>query len=210
MENVDPYTLFGDDPRWQYNPWIPTPPVYGTYRLTGTPYTGTAGSGTAGTPLTLNFTFAPPPAPEVIFSDNFDPGLSGWTISGGSDDVSWYTGTPRNGAAGVHLRDNGQMQRTIPTTGYSAVTVSFSLGANSIESGEFVVAEWSPDGAAWTALKQINNGDPEEDNALHPFSYSLPAGAANNPLMALRFRIDGNSNNDDGYVDDVSVSGTPL
>jgi PKD repeat protein len=76
MENIDPYCLFGDDPHWQYNPWIPTPPVYGTYQLTGTPYTGTAGSGTAGTPLTIGFTLAPPPTPLAANFDWYEIGSS--------------------------------------------------------------------------------------------------------------------------------------
>lgn len=60
-ENAIPYCLFGDDPQGQYNQWIPTPPVYGAYQLTGTPYTGSGATGTAGTPLTISFTLAPPP-----------------------------------------------------------------------------------------------------------------------------------------------------
>ncbi|SOD98547.1 lamin tail domain-containing protein [Spirosoma fluviale] len=51
-ETVAPYALFGDV-AGNFNAWVP--PV-GSYTLTATPYTGAAGSGTAGTALTLNFT----------------------------------------------------------------------------------------------------------------------------------------------------------
>ncbi|MDQ3291412.1 MAG: Ig-like domain-containing protein, partial [Bacteroidota bacterium] len=47
-----PYALFGDA-GGNYNPWIPT---LGTYTLKCTPYSASAGSGTAGTSLTITFT----------------------------------------------------------------------------------------------------------------------------------------------------------
>ncbi len=50
-ENVPPYALFSDS-GGNYNPW--TPPV-GNYALVATPYSGASGTGTAGTPLTVNF-----------------------------------------------------------------------------------------------------------------------------------------------------------
>jgi len=147
------------------------------------------------------------PPPGVIFSDNFDASFSGWTTTG---DVSRYTGTPHNGTAGVRIRDTGGMTRTIPTTGYSDITVSFSMGANNLDSGEYVVAEWSADRTTWQVLKQINNGDPEEDNALHPFSYALPANAGNNAAFSLRFRVLGSNPSDHGFFDDIVVGGIPL
>ncbi|MDQ3289851.1 MAG: polysaccharide lyase, partial [Bacteroidota bacterium] len=49
-----PYALFGDSNR-NYNPWRP---ALGKYTLKATPYTGANRSGSAGTPLTINFTIA--------------------------------------------------------------------------------------------------------------------------------------------------------
>ena len=49
-ETVAPYALFGDV-NGNYNNWVPP---LGSYILTGTPYTTSSG-GTAGTPLTVNF-----------------------------------------------------------------------------------------------------------------------------------------------------------
>lgn len=141
-----------------------------------------------------------------IFSDNFEEGnYNGWAATG---NVA-MTSSPADGSYAVWLRNTGSIQQTIPTTGYSDITVAFRMGANSIEAGEYVAAEWSPDGTTWTILKQINNGDSEEDNALHSFSYSLPANAGNNANFALRFRIAGNANNDEGFVDTVLVEGIP-
>ncbi len=57
-ESVLPYALFSDS-NGDYAPW--TPPL-GSYTLLATPYTGGGGSGTAGTPLSINFTVIDPGA----------------------------------------------------------------------------------------------------------------------------------------------------
>ncbi|MCP2043977.1 hypothetical protein L1278_002027, partial [Pontibacter sp. HSC-36F09] len=54
-DNAAPHALFGDDGRGNYyfgNATMPT----GSYTLTATPYSGSNGSGTAGTPVTYTFT----------------------------------------------------------------------------------------------------------------------------------------------------------
>ena len=51
-ENLAPYAIVGDT-NGDYAPWNPAP---GNYTLTATPYSGADGTGTAGTPLTVNFT----------------------------------------------------------------------------------------------------------------------------------------------------------
>ncbi len=53
LESLAPYTLAGDNIWDDYLPWTPTP---GNHALTVTPYSGAAGGGTAGTPVTINFT----------------------------------------------------------------------------------------------------------------------------------------------------------
>jgi hypothetical protein len=153
---------------------------------------------------TINASFAVN-APVSIYSDNFDPAFSGWNSLG---NVTWYTNIPHNGVASIQLSDTGQMNRTISTAGYSGITVSFTMGADSIEGGEYVAAEWSPDGMTWNVLKQIDNGAPEENNALNPFTYTLPVSADHKTNFMLRFRIAGSST-DYGYVDDVQVTGVP-
>ncbi|HEY4651446.1 MAG TPA: T9SS type A sorting domain-containing protein, partial [Pontibacter sp.] len=57
-DNAPPYALHGDDGNgnYYYGDW--NPPATGSYTLTATPYSGAKGTGTAGTPLTVTFTFA--------------------------------------------------------------------------------------------------------------------------------------------------------
>ncbi|MBX0332359.1 polysaccharide lyase [Pontibacter sp. HSC-14F20] len=54
-DNAAPHALFGDDGRGNYYYGNLTMPA-GTYTLTATPYSGSNGSGTAGTPVTYSFT----------------------------------------------------------------------------------------------------------------------------------------------------------
>ncbi|WP_242918665.1 hypothetical protein [Pontibacter liquoris] len=52
-ESAQPYALYGDNSKGDYYAWAP---ALGSYTLTATPYTASKGTGTAGTPLTVNFT----------------------------------------------------------------------------------------------------------------------------------------------------------
>ncbi|WP_167856769.1 InlB B-repeat-containing protein [Hymenobacter aquaticus] len=51
-ESVAPYALFGDNGAGDYTAWTP---AVGSYSLTGTPYSGAGGGGTAGAALTVGF-----------------------------------------------------------------------------------------------------------------------------------------------------------
>lgn len=55
IDNASPFAMFGDDGNGNYYYGNLTLPV-GSYTLTATPYSGTKGSGTAGTPVTIKFT----------------------------------------------------------------------------------------------------------------------------------------------------------
>ncbi|WP_114782243.1 InlB B-repeat-containing protein [Botryobacter ruber] len=67
-DNAAPFALHGDngDGNYYYGNW--NPPATGTYTLRATPYSGSDGTGTPGTPLTVSFSFVtdddvtPPPA----------------------------------------------------------------------------------------------------------------------------------------------------
>ena len=140
------------------------------------------------------------------FFDDFEGGHS-WTETGV---VNWFGGTPCVGTC-IRLRDEpSSMVRTIPTTGYSAITVSFDMGSKVDNAGKYMKAEWSPDGGTtWNLLKQINYIDLENNNNLYSFNYSLPASADNNANFELMFTLNANVPGEKGYVDNVLVGGTP-
>jgi hypothetical protein len=72
-ENGAPYTLFGDNGT-VYNSWTP---AVGPYTLKSTPYSRSNGSGTVGTPMTINFSVinqTPTPTPTPTPSPTPTPG----------------------------------------------------------------------------------------------------------------------------------------
>jgi len=144
----------------------------------------------------------------IIFADDFDAvgAPSGWNIVGIAEN---FGGTPHEGVATIRLRDTpSELSRTISTVGYSGITISFDMGSQLHHAGKYIVAQWSPDGGTtWNDVKQIFNGDPEDDNALHPFSYTLPAGAGGNANFRIRFYINANNPGDKAYVDNVLITG---
>jgi PKD repeat protein len=151
-------------------------------------------------------TVRPGETPGTVFSDGFETALT-WTASG---DVTWFTGTPKNGTHSVRLRTTGSIEKTIATTGYRFISVAFNLGANSLDNAnENLQALWF-DGGSWVVLQQINNGDPGENNQLNAFEFQLPQAADDNPTLALRFKLNGSGTGDYGYIDDVVVKGYPL
>jgi len=172
----------------------------GTYTVSLT----ATNSGGSDTETKTNYITVIDPVPSVIFFEDFENGnLNGWTYY-----RAWTTSSPAIGSYSADFWRNGYISQTIPTTGYTGINVSFYLGAStSLDSGESVAAYWAPDGSSWTLLKQINDGDPEEDGQLHFFSYVLPTTADNNANFALRFRTSASRNNEHGYVDNVRVEG---
>lgn len=119
-ENIVPYCLFGDDPQGQYNPWIPTPPVYGSYQLTGTPFTGSGATGTAGTPLTISFTFAPPPTTPTTTTTTPTPTPTSITKN---VVVSWSPG----GLGDVYLLPSTTLSNPQTVTALTGSSPSFSF-----------------------------------------------------------------------------------
>ena len=90
---------------------------------------------------------------EAIFTDGFETALD-WTRSG---NTTWYTGSPKNGAHSARLRVTGSIEKTISTVGYRFISVTFGLGAYSLDNdSENLQALWY-DGSAWVVLKQINS-----------------------------------------------------
>ena len=146
------------------------------------------------------------PTGTTIFSDNFDASQS-WTPTG---DVTWYTGTPHNGTHAIRLRATGSIDKSVSLAGYQNVTLSFQMGANSLDSSAENLQALYWDGTTWQVAAQIDNGSANENNLLNPYTITLPAAVNNLSSFALRFKLNGSSTNDQGYVDDVTVTGTAI
>jgi flagellin-like protein len=192
---------FGDGNTSTVQSPLYTYPSAGTYSVSLTVSNGTG----TNTLTRTNYITANLPPAQTIFSDNFDSAFSGWTTSG---TTNWYTGSPKSGTHSIQFLDNGMISRTVSTSGYDTISVSFALAGNSLEGAEAVQGQWSPDGSSWNTMGEITNGV-LEDNTLHAFTFSVPSGGNNNPTFAIRFRLIG-TGNDRGYVDNIVVTGIPL
>jgi PKD repeat protein len=151
----------------------------------------------------------------TIFSDGFEtvrPSGNGWTETG---TVNWGAYTPRHGNYDVQFMGGGtaeSIRRTISTAGNSNIIVSFAWSAQSLETGEYIRAEYSTNGGtSYTTLSQLNGPITVVPTTLTTYTSSaLPTAAEHDSNFVLRFIISASSStNDYGYVDDVQVTGIP-
>lgn len=156
----------------------------------------TGDGGTATTSAAVSVTSATA-TPVTVFTDGFETALN-WTRAG---NTTWYTGTPKTGTHSVRLIQTGYIQKTIPLTGYQDGSVSFSMGANSLDTASEYVEALYYNGSSWVSLARIN-----ENNLLNPYTFTLPTSVNDLSSFALRFRITGDKK-DYGYVDEVKVTG---
>ncbi|MFO1152046.1 MAG: DUF4082 domain-containing protein [Rhodospirillales bacterium] len=148
----------------------------------------------------------PPPStdPVTLFTDSFEQSLS-WTKAG---DTLWYTGSPKAGTHSVRLRRTGSIEKAVSLAGYKSASVSFKMGANSLDGSEYAQALYY-NGSSWVELARIDNNGANENNALNPYTVTLPGSTDNLASFALRFKLNGSGTGDYLYVDDVTVTATP-
>lgn len=142
----------------------------------------------------------------TIESDSIDgnTSLSGWTRSSTSY-AEYYTGTYKVGTAALRVRYTGTATKSVDTTGYTGIVLSFKLTAYSLESGEYVYVEYN-DGSGWTQAG--SRGDGQDNGTFQTFSVNLPSSCDNNSSFQVRVRISSSSTSDYGYMDDLTITGT--
>lgn len=90
LEATAPYAAFGENSGDYYN-WVPEP---GNYKLTATPYSDNAGTGAAGTSLTIDFTVKgntpPPPTSSLVSNIKATTGNS-YTLGQLTTGTAFYT-----------------------------------------------------------------------------------------------------------------------
>lgn len=143
--------------------------------------------------------------PTTIFQDTFESALN-WTKAGVT---TWYTGTPKVGTHAVRLQTTGSIEKAISLANYSNITITFKMGANSLDSASENVQALYYNGTAWVTLATIANNSANENNLLNPYTFTLPVSMNNKTTFKLRFKINGSAVDDYGFVDDVKVVGTP-
>ena len=129
---------------------------------------GGSGGGTGGTVVTL-------------FSDGFESGTlssGGWTVQNTQAIAS--TLARQAGAWGARLAGSTWVQRAVPTTGHTAITLTLARRTAGLDAGEALAVEWW-NGSAWQSLGTT------AATAWATQTFALPASAAN--LAGFRFRL---------------------
>lgn len=143
----------------------------------------------------------PSRAASTIFFDDFDAGYASWTTSGNVSSDTY----PAIGANSVRMRKDGQVWRTIDTSGYNSVSVTWTMAAGSLENNEYCYVEINT-GSGWSMIASLGNG--QDNNSFNSGTVSLSAAANNNPNLQLRYRIIADGVGDYCYGENTTITGT--
>ena len=157
----------------------------------------------------------------IPFSDSFDSSntdiVTGWIDSDGrGGDAAIKTnpaserraGSPTTGFVKLKKKTSSISQTNFSTTGYQNIHLIYYWRGNSSEVGDQLIVEWkksSDSGYLNLATHDLNDetwSDPSE-NIAFPVT-------ANNISIDIRFRLNANADNDEGLIDDVSVTGDAI
>jgi len=134
---------------------------------------------------------------DVLFQENFDGGLGGFT-GGGTVTTGTY-GARMNGCYGC--TDGSIRSSAISTTGFSNIALTFTRSSSGLDSGEAGIAEFSTNGSTYTAIESSRT-------ATGTSTLALPQGAAGQATLYLRFRINASLSSEYYTVDSIRVDGT--
>jgi transcriptional regulator CtsR len=128
IESTAPYALEGDT-SGNYNAWTP---AVGSHTLVATPYTESAGAGTAGTPLTVSFTVtdqapSPPAAPSGLAASAASSSQINLSWTDNSSDETGFKIERKTGSGGTwaQVATVGAGVTTYSNTGLSASTTYY-------------------------------------------------------------------------------------
>jgi hypothetical protein len=148
---------------------------------------------------------------EVVFGHYFESGWDGWA-DGGSD-CSRYAGSRSwEGNYSILIRDNSGIASSmtsplIDATPYSSLEIEFYFYAYSMEAGEDFWLRYF-DGSTWSTIAAYARGSEFENNNFYVATVTLDNGSYNFPANAqFRFQCDASGNQDQIYIDAVTVTG---
>ncbi len=136
----------------------------------------------------------------VLFQDDFESGdfaTGGWNTS--------VTAFVKSEAAylsnwGARIRRKGWIDKTIDTTGYDSITLYYTRRTKNHDAGENLRIRYH-NGSSWKTIETVTG--------IHwgVMFFELPASAANNPNLRIRFKAKGDMAKERGDVDNVVVTG---
>lgn len=145
-----------------------------------------------------------------ITYDDFESGWGNWN-DGGTDAVLYTSGTyAYQGSSALNIQDNTSTSvvttNNLVVSGYAEIKVDFHFYPNSMESGEDFWLQISTDGgSSYTTVKSWARGNDFENNSFYSDSVVI-TGHSLNDQTRIRFRCDASGNQDDIYLDAITIS----
>lgn len=137
-------------------------------------------------------------AQVAVFQENFSSGLGSFSATG---TVSTSSGAARlQGCYGC--TDGAITSSPISTQGFTNLTLSFDRVTSGLNVGEGGTAAFSTDGVNWTELETTRV------TTTGRVSFNLPASAAGQSALRLRFSIDASLSSETYTVDNIQLTGT--
>ncbi len=129
----------------------------------------------------------------TILSEGFEGCFTNWNTN------AYCSGNSYEGLKSCKMDNTEYAERTVGTTGYSSIRISYARETSDLVSGDYFVSEWY-DGTAWNTIEEITSGFSDWTEV----SYALPASAGNNVDFMIRFRVASAATNY-AYVDAVTI-----
>ena len=147
----------------------------------------------------------------VLHEGFFESGFDGW-MDGGSD-CNYYTGIRSfEGNSSIELRDNSggassMTLQNVDVSPYNTVEVEFYFYSNSMENNEDFWLRYH-DGTSWSTIATFTSGTDFSNNNFYTAIITLDSMSSNFVSNAqFRFQCDASANNDQIYIDQVSIRG---
>ncbi|WP_233450951.1 reprolysin-like metallopeptidase [Hanstruepera ponticola] len=150
---------------------------------------------------------------DVVLNEGyFETGWDGWA-DGGSDCARYSGSNSYEGSYSIRIRDNSgtasaMTLSNIDISPFSQVVIDFYFYVNSMENGEdFWVRYYN--GSTWTTVATYVSGSGISNGTFYNATVTLtPAQYTFVSNAGFRFQCDASGNNDQIYIDQVTITGT--
>ena len=146
----------------------------------------------------------------VLNEGFFESGWDGW-VDGGSDAYRYSGSRAYEGSYAIRLRDNTNSSvmtlSNINVSSYNSISIEFYYYARSMENGEDFWVQYY-DGSSWNTVATYTSGTDFSNNTFYNASVNISSTDYSFPTNAqFRFRCDAGANNDQIYIDQVTITG---
>jgi len=146
----------------------------------------------------------------VLNEGFFESGWDNW-VDGGSDAYRYRGSRAYEGSYAIRLRDNTNSSvmtlSNINVSSYNNINIEFYFYARSMENGEDFWVQYY-DGSSWNTIATYTSGTDFSNNTFYNASVNISSADYNFPSNSqFRFRCDASGNNDQIYIDQVTITG---